>query len=319
MIKFYPTYASKLSIVDLAGLSSETIIAGNAACEALASLAKTALDNLIAADNIFREKLITAHGSTLTEQIKELDRQRGADMREVWRMSKAAAKGSDADRAAAGQLLVPFLKPYHNAPAEALMSETSTLQYLRVQYEENLHIREAAAVLLLDTVFARLFSANEQLSILWNKRADEEAAKNGNYPSNRRKELERCYSAFCNVVIQSLRLQPTDALKHLFSVMNEIRVKYHHSQPVRLNNSNTSVDAIPAQPYTGEAITPVPHVLVKSSDGAVDELRFTVDYNLTYRNNVDVGEAKVIIRGKGRYTGTYFSTFHIEPQTVNSC
>jgi hypothetical protein len=318
MMKFYSLYAYKLPVVDLAGLSSETIIAGNAAVEALDSIVKTALDNLIAADRIFREKLITAHGSTLTEQIKELDRQRSADMREIWRMSKAAAKGSNTDRAAAGQILVPFLKPYHKAPMEALMSETSILQYLRVQYEENQHIRDAAAVLLLDTVFASLFSANEQLSILWNKRADEDAAKNGNYPSSRRKELERCYEIFCSLVIQNLRLQPSDALKHLFSVMNEIRVKYHHTRPVRLNNSNTSVDAIPAQHYTGEAITPVPRVLVKCSDGSFDELRFTVDYYLTYRNNVEVGEAKVIIHGKGRYTGTYFSTFHIEHQTVNS-
>ncbi|MDR0348407.1 MAG: hypothetical protein LBH90_02800, partial [Tannerella sp.] len=70
--------------------------------------------------------------------------------------------------------------------------------------------------------------------------------------------------------------------------------------------------AIPAQPYTGEAITPVPRVLHREDDGTFSELRFTVDYYVTYRNNVDAGEAKIFIHGKGHYTGLYISTFHIE-------
>jgi hypothetical protein len=63
------------------------------------------------------------------------------------------------------------------------------------------------------------------------------------------------------------------------------------------------------QPYTGQAITPIPQVFFKTEDG---ELHFTVDFYVTYRNNVDVGEAKIIIHGKGKYAGSYTSTFHIQ-------
>jgi hypothetical protein len=312
MVKFHSLHVHYLSIVDLAGLSSETIIAGNAAGEALGVLGKVALAELVAADSAFRAKLITAKGSTLTKQIHDLDRQRDTDMQEIWRTANAAAKGSNAGRAEAGRTLTVFLKPYHDTPNEALMSETSTLQYMHEQYNGSQPLQDAASTLVLDTVFVSLFTANEQLSDLWNERADEDAGKSGPSPSSLRSNLERCYSGFCDVVVQSIRLQPSSALDHLFSVMNEIRIKYHHSLPVKLTGANTSVDAIPAQPYTGEAVTPVPRVLLKSGDGTFSELRFTVDYYVTYRHNVDVGEAKILIHGKGHYTGLYTSTFHIE-------
>jgi hypothetical protein len=93
--------------------------------------------------------------------------------------------------------------------------------------------------------------------------------------------------------------------------MNEIRIKYHRSLPVKLTDANTTVDAIPAQPFTGQAITPIPHVSIKEDDGTFRELRFTVDYYVTYRNNTDIGEAKILIHGKGHYTGHYTSPFHI--------
>ncbi|MDR0385550.1 MAG: hypothetical protein LBH60_05695 [Prevotellaceae bacterium] len=69
---------------------------------------------------------------------------------------------------------------------------------------------------------------------------------------------------------------------------------------------------------SSETITPVPCVPVKCGDDAFDELRFTISYYFTCRNSVAVGETEVIIHGMGRYSGTCFSTFHIEPQTGNS-
>jgi hypothetical protein len=43
------------------------------------------------------------------------------------------------------------------------------------------------------------------------------------------------------------------------------------------------------------------------------ELEFTKDYDITYRENVEVGEAALIVHGKGHYTGHYETTFHIVP------
>jgi hypothetical protein len=42
------------------------------------------------------------------------------------------------------------------------------------------------------------------------------------------------------------------------------------------------------------------------------ELTFAKDFDVTYRNNIEVGEAKLSVHGKGKYTGSYNTTFHIK-------
>ncbi|MDR1170812.1 MAG: hypothetical protein LBK97_08275 [Prevotellaceae bacterium] len=130
-------------------------------------------------------------------------------------------------------------------------------------------------------------------------------------PTSLRGNLEKCYSNFCNITVRSLNLQYSEALENLFQVMNEIRIKYVKSLPVKLADKNTSVDAIPAQQYTGKSVTPIPRVYIRTKDDTFSELQFTVDFFTTYRNNINIGEAQIIIHGKGKYCGSHASTFHI--------
>jgi hypothetical protein len=311
MRKFHALSTSKLSIVDLAGLSQETIIAGNAASASLGALGTTALNALVTADTAFRTKLISAQGSQLTEQIKEADERRDESFREIRRIATAASKSSIPANAAAGQALVTFLNPYSYADKEPMMSETSTINFLQTQFNADATLQNAAMTLQLLPVFANLFTANEQVSTLWNARALEDAQKSGPSPSSLRNDLEKSYRSFCDVIVQTLWLQPSEPLENLFLVMNEIRIKYSKFLPTKLTESNTSVDPLPIQLYTGKAITPIPRVFVKKSDDETVELLFSVDFEVTYRNNIEVGEAKIIVHGKGKFHGSYSSTFHI--------
>jgi hypothetical protein len=313
MVKFHALNSSELSIVNLAGLSSETIIAGNAAGEALGTLGTATLGALVTADSAFRVKLITAKESPFTKQIHNFDEHRDADFSEIRRTAKAASKSSNATATAAGHTLATFLHPYRNVTKEPLMSETSTLNYLHLQFNDDPALQNAATTLQLAEVFTSLFHANEQVSLLWNARARDNAGKSGPSPTSLRSNLEKCYNNFCNITLQILKLQPSPALQNLFHAMNEVRIKYSRSLPVRLTGANTSVDAIPAQPYTGKAVTPIPRAFIQTADGERIELRFAEDYNVTYRNNIEPGEAKIIIHGKGNYSGSHTSTFHIVP------
>ncbi|MDE7132875.1 MAG: FIVAR domain-containing protein, partial [Lachnospiraceae bacterium] len=65
-----------------------------------------------------------------------------------------------------------------------------------------------------------------------------------------------------------------------------------------LSNDNTIT-------YTGKAIKPT----VKVYDG--ETLLTNKSYSVTYKNNTKVGEASVIIKGKGNYTGNYTMKFNI--------
>lgn len=70
--------------------------------------------------------------------------------------------------------------------------------------------------------------------------------------------------------------------------------------------SRVTVAKIPNQAYSGEKITPAPVVKYKKST-----LVEHVDYELEYRDNVEIGTAALILRGKGDYVGSKTVSFQI--------
>ena len=66
--------------------------------------------------------------------------------------------------------------------------------------------------------------------------------------------------------------------------------------------------------YTGEALTP--GVIVESGNTVLTE---GTDYTVSYRNNVDVGIADIIVTGIGKYDGTQTVNFVIEARNIESC
>ncbi len=71
------------------------------------------------------------------------------------------------------------------------------------------------------------------------------------------------------------------------------------------------VGTISNKAYTGKAIKPavtVTHGKTKLKNG--------IDYTVTYKNNLKVGTARVIIKGKGKYFGEIEKTFKINPNAT---
>jgi hypothetical protein len=79
---------------------------------------------------------------------------------------------------------------------------------------------------------------------------------------------------------------------------------------VRHNIAAAEPAPIERQAYTGTPCTPVPEVLYVTSKGTI-RLELGKDFNVTYKNNVDVGNAECTIRGKGGYRGYKTVTFII--------
>ena len=69
---------------------------------------------------------------------------------------------------------------------------------------------------------------------------------------------------------------------------------------------------VPAQTYTGSAITPTPIV----KNGATT-LTSGMDFDYIYSNNTDAGEATLTITGKGNYQGTVSKNFTISPKSLD--
>lgn len=93
------------------------------------------------------------------------------------------------------------------------------------------------------------------------------------------------------------------------SRMETFRILMHD-----IASDTVSADQIKDQPYTGNAI----HVLPVVRDVLTGtQLKNKKDYSLTYRNNIMPGQAEVIIRGKGSYTGKLTVPFTVLPRDIS--
>jgi hypothetical protein len=155
-----------------------------------------------------------------------------------------------------------------------------------------------------------LFNTNTTLNNLYVQRLAERGLVEGQTASDLKRPTVLAYDGFCDSVAVTLSALPTPALQLLFNEMNDIRRKYSLRVPTPLDKDYTSVAPIPAEVHNGKHRTPLPRVFV-TLDGELIELVFAVDFDVTYRNNVNVGTAHLYIHGKGKYTGTFVTTFQI--------
>ncbi len=91
------------------------------------------------------------------------------------------------------------------------------------------------------------------------------------------------------------------------------RYFYGSEEPITKRINETDIadldfGEIESRYYTGKARTPA--VTVK--DGK-DKLKKGVDYTVTYKNNVEIGKASAIVKGKGDYVGEKTVYFDIVP------
>jgi hypothetical protein len=102
-----------------------------------------------------------------------------------------------------------------------------------------------------------------------------------------------------------------DFVDFIKSVNPEIEYLNKEFHRVKHNISVAEPAPIDPQPYTGEACTPVPEVILKKDDEMV-KLVLGKDFNVTYKKNINVGNANCIIHGKGAYKGSKMVTFIIK-------
>jgi hypothetical protein len=310
MKKFIALSASRLRLDDLAGLVSETIEVATPQSAALGAVGVAKLQALTASNNTFLSLMSKNRSSLLTPLIVEHDKHRDTLFAEIRRIAKAGQKSSVPATAAAGAKLMIMLQPFWHVSRSPLLSQTKQIDIFAERYAADAEAVAAATTLGLTSILQTLFSVNASLSDLYNERLTAMAAAASPSASSVKNEVIAGYDEFCIAIEITLSALPTDDLQCVFSEMNDLRRKYIFRLPIPLTEAHTSVAPIPEQAYTGSPITPIPRVFYQT-DAEMRELIFAHDFDVTYLYNIKVGEAKLIIHGKGKYTGSYTSTFHI--------
>lgn len=105
----------------------------------------------------------------------------------------------------------------------------------------------------------------------------------------------------------SLKYVGSDANLYQNTVCGFFIEKIAGDPPARIDISETNVEILGSYVYTGEKIEPRVRVTYLG-----EELSDITDYELTFLNNTEAGEATVIVSGKGQYTGQNNQTFKIK-------
>jgi hypothetical protein len=297
---------------DLAGLVSETVTVALPCSEALGPVGAADLQTLDARNREFHTRLNLSRASLLTPQITEKDRACGALFAEIARTARTAAQSSTPATAEAGAVLVRLLHPFRGVCRRPIMTQIAELEDLAKLYAADPRATAAATALGLASRFEALFTENAALHTLYDARLVEMAElKNGPSASALKGGVVAAYNRLCVTLDATLAALPSEALQVLCNEVNDIRRKYILWRPTSLDDARTSTAPIDELPATGKPLTPIPRVFRRTAKGLV-ELVFAVDFDVTYHNNINPGEAHVIIHGKGKYTGTYTTSFHIK-------
>jgi hypothetical protein len=195
-------------------------------------------------------------------------------------------------------------KPYE----EEIIAVRILVVDLYVKYKNEIDL------LALTTWVNELDAAEKMMTQLMDERFAEWAARSHEEMRDVHHDTEADYHKITPAIETDINNNGDAKCGPFVGILNE-KIKYFnehaHHPPVKIDVKNVNVAPVTVQDYTGVEITPLPEVFLEEEGQPTKKLRFSVDYNLTYRDNINAGDAQIIIHGKGGYKGKKTITFNI--------
>jgi hypothetical protein len=298
--------AGSLKLANLAGLADETLFIVEPQASLLGDTEMKKVAKLRTDNTAMKTEMDRPHSSLLTGPIKQANNVCDATLNDIKRSIKAGSRSTVAAKASAGEILEHFMKPFWDIDKKPLMSQISMTGELLTRYSGDAVLQQAAQTLAVADLFAALQPQNDTLSNLYNQRLAEYVTDLPS-ASDLKNTVAEDYNAVCDILARAVNTEPVqDTLVNLFNGVNDIRKKYSALSPAKIDLAGAVTEPLPSQIYTGKAITPIPVMFYEGK-----ELVFAVDFSLSYKNNVEVGEATVIMHGRGRFNGRHTRKFNI--------
>jgi hypothetical protein len=305
--KFFHLQVNSLKLTNIAGLADETLFIIEPQISFFGDIGMKLAAKLRADATAMKTELDKPRSSLLTSQIKQANDVFDTTLDDIKRSIKAGSRSTIAAKASAGEILEHFMKPFWELNKEPLLSQISMTGELLSRYTGDFDLQQAAQTLTIAELFTMLAPQNTELSNLYNQRLEEYAAETHPATSLKNVVMED-YNAVCDVIVRAVNAEPVqEPFVTVFNKTNDIRKMYSALLPAKIDLANAVTEPLPSHTETGKAITPIPVVYYEG-----EELTFAVDFSLTYKNNVEVGEATVIMHGKGRFKGQHVRKFNIE-------
>jgi predicted transcriptional regulator len=249
--------------------------------------------------------------SSLTKDIEEADRAMDRTLSALKLNVRSQKLSTNATVAQAADRVYTMLHQYGVVNSKPYEEQRDDVRTIIRQLNSSAYSTDTGT-LNLYALINELQAALTKFENLIAQRGEKSLAKPDKTAAEVRKGIEDVYRQIETVINSGAVLNPTVGYTAVVNRLNPqielLNATYHR---VRYDIKDAQPEDIPAQIFTGKPITPLTKVLyVTLHDGTV-QLELGKDFNLSYKNNVEVGVAECTIHGKGAYKGSKTVTFVI--------
>jgi hypothetical protein len=251
------------------------------------------------------------HASPITKLLAEADRRVDRDIVGINSVINAGMHHFDPEIVALANEIHLRMKAFGNIEGKSYDDEAAAIKIL-IHDLRNTYSVHVARLGLGDWII-ELESAHGEFETLFIQRNAERAAKPDTNVKPIRKAVDESYYQMTEVINAHAVLDSDVSFVNFIAQFNgELEYAAEHTpHHAKKNIAHVTVTEIPTQRYTEKPVIYIPQVFFTEVGKPTVELVFSKDFNVTYKDNTEVGTATLIIHGKGAYRGTKTVTFNI--------
>ena len=259
--------------------------------------------------------------SDYTEKKAEIDKQRDNVFLGIIGIARTNLRHFEPTMRDAATHLHNILASYGDVPRSGYDSETASIDNIIIRLRSEA-TAPAVQMLGLTGWVDKMQELNVEFKALVDNRAQEEVNLPTVTQKVARRETDTAFRQIINRVEARIILgeasdytdfvdEQNILIKHYNNLVREHYGRLH----ARTDIAPSIISPIEAQKYTGKPVFVIPELRLRrlSDDGKEIflDLIFSVDFTLTYRNNINRGTATLLATGIGKYKGELTTTFNI--------
>jgi hypothetical protein len=258
--------------------------------------------------------------SKLTEIIEQLDHERDSLWRGLGNTVKGYLHHFDPDKRQAAHQLLLILDHYGDISQKNLEAETAAIEDLHTELIKQDNYLYVTALGLGDWL-GQLVQASRNLDAQMKMRYDEIGKRPDLHMRSIRKRVDKALSDIFDRIESLVNVNGEENYKAFVSELNAITEREKdvlaqeagRRHPIKDLGAgdHTVIEPVETQKYTGRPITIIPEVHYREEGKETKRLYLGEDFSITYKDNVEVGQAELTIHGKGNYKGQKSLSFHI--------
>ncbi|MDR3266464.1 MAG: DUF6261 family protein [Tannerella sp.] len=251
--------------------------------------------------------------SPLTKKLGEADRRIDKALIGMRAIINANLYSNDTAEVEAAQVLDERFRTFGNIRQKPYEEESTAVQIFAKELQQK--YSKEVIILKLTNWVNEIHAAEQLFTQLFVERNAELAGRPKENLREIRRNIEDGYYKMVALIEADAIANGNIKSSDFILQVNE-QIKYFNEReahrPVRKDLSeHVSVAPIETQAYTGKAVNVIPEVHYVEEGKPTKELTFTVDFTLTYKENINPGNAEIVIHGKGGYKGQKVVTFNI--------